>query len=268
MKIQATIPPTLYVHPSERLDAGKREEEGPEALTPDGETSLYSPDSVNMAEDDDQDTDATRGVLRLLQEGHFKGVADVRLRINFFDELTAMEQNQTDQIVGEKIDGLLESVTSVLRSGELPETPLDAYIDPFEQAVKESKEDFLAAEVRSTVTLMSDLESAVETLVLSLTEVSASTTAENPVAKDFPADVETDENTPVSDLITAVRAAFSTAMDDLTEALSGSAVLPELSEPNGKGVAYDKFLSIYNEMQTSRVPLDTTSNTDRLDTSA
>ena len=32
-----------------------------------------------------------RGVIRLLQEGHFKGVADVRLRINFFEELAGAE---------------------------------------------------------------------------------------------------------------------------------------------------------------------------------
>ena len=32
-----------------------------------------------------------RGVLRLLQEGHFKGVADLRLRINFAEELAGIE---------------------------------------------------------------------------------------------------------------------------------------------------------------------------------
>jgi len=35
-----------------------------------------------------------RGVIRLLQEGHFKGVADLRLRINFFDELAAAGTEQ------------------------------------------------------------------------------------------------------------------------------------------------------------------------------
>ena len=36
-----------------------------------------------------------RGVIRLLQQGHFKGVADVRLRINFFDELSAIDPRFT-----------------------------------------------------------------------------------------------------------------------------------------------------------------------------
>jgi len=31
-----------------------------------------------------------RGVIRLLQAGHFQGVADIRLRLNNFDELTAL----------------------------------------------------------------------------------------------------------------------------------------------------------------------------------
>ncbi|PKN43578.1 MAG: hypothetical protein CVU60_00725 [Deltaproteobacteria bacterium HGW-Deltaproteobacteria-18] len=40
------------------------------------------------------DEQESRGVIRLLQAGHFQGVADVRLRINFHDELQqAGEQN-------------------------------------------------------------------------------------------------------------------------------------------------------------------------------
>jgi len=38
-------------------------------------------------------------------------------------------------------------------------------------------------------------------------------------------------------------------MDDLTTAVSAVSVLPPLSEPNGNGVAYNKFLAIYNEMR-------------------
>jgi hypothetical protein len=268
VEIEATIPRSLYVQQSESLDPEKGEVEVPETFTPDGETSQYSLDSISPAAGDDNDTEATKGVLRLLQEGHFRGVADVRLRINFFDELVAIEQNQTDEIVGQKIDGLVESITSTLQSGELTETPLDAHIGPFEQAVKESKEDFLAGGVPSTSMLMSDLQSAVETLVHSLKQVLASTSAENPEEKPVSADFGPDETTPVPELVTRVRAAFSTAMKDLTQALSDTVVLPELSEPNGNGVAYDRFLTIYNEMQTSQSPTDTTSKTVRLDTSA
>lgn len=37
------------------------------------------------------DADETRGVIRLLEAGHFKGVADIRLRINFVEELADAE---------------------------------------------------------------------------------------------------------------------------------------------------------------------------------
>ena len=40
-----------------------------------------------------------------------------------------------------------------------------------------------------------------------------------------------------------------TGLKELTNALMGVSVLPELSVPKGNGVAYDKFLSIYNSLQ-------------------
>jgi hypothetical protein len=43
----------------------------------------------------------TKGVVCLLQEEHFKGVADIRLRINFFNEFNAIKSE-------ELIDGLNE----------------------------------------------------------------------------------------------------------------------------------------------------------------
>jgi len=269
VRIDAAIPPGLYVQQYERLGTGRQKADQIEPLTPDGETVQSTPEPTRSPENGDKNTEASKGVLGLLQEGHFKGVADVRLRINFSDELAAIEQNQNRQIVSQKIDVILESVTSTLKSGQLTETPLDSFIDPFEQAINESKEDFLTAEVQSTSILMNELESAFETLAISLTQAFASSTAENPEEGDFLVDTAMGEDTPASDLVVGLKAAFSTAMDDMAKALSETTkILPELSEPNGNGVAYEKFLTIYNEMQTSREPEDPTSNTVPLDTSA
>lgn len=259
MRIEAAIPPGLLAQ--QKVDSLK-------PLAQDTEAAQSTLESTSPAEDDNKNTEASRGVLGLLQEGHFKGVADVRLRINFSDELAAIEQAQNRQVVSQKIDVVLESVSSTLRSGQLTDSP-DAFIDPFEQAVNESKENFLTAEVQSTSMFTGELESAFETLIISLTEALASAAAENPEEGNVPVDTTMDEDESVSDLIAGLKAAFSSAMDDLTKELSGAMnLLPELSAPNGNGVAYDKFLEIYNEMQTPREPADTTSNTDRLDTSA
>lgn len=77
-----------------------------------------------------------------------------------------------------------------------------------------------------------------------------------------------DQDNPLSDPVARLRMAFSNEIDDLKNALGTTHILPELSEPTGNGVAYDKFLTIYNEMQTPRVPLDITSSTERLETKA
>jgi hypothetical protein len=42
---------------------------------------------VGASPADEPDPDQERGVVRLLMDGHFKGVADVRLRLNFFEQL-------------------------------------------------------------------------------------------------------------------------------------------------------------------------------------
>jgi hypothetical protein len=46
-----------------------------------------------------------------------------------------------------------------------------------------------------------------------------------------------------------LQSSYSGAMEDLTTAVSAVSALPPLSEPNGNGVAYNKFLAIYNEMR-------------------
>lgn len=62
---------------------------------------------VNRVESDED----IPGVLRLLQEGHFKGVADVRLRINFADEIAVMEKEQSVPVVSDGINGLADVVS-------------------------------------------------------------------------------------------------------------------------------------------------------------
>jgi hypothetical protein len=65
-------------------------------LPKEDETSQIPEDSTRLAEDH-KEGKAPRGVLRLLQEGHFKGVADLRLRINFFDQLAAIGQGESGE---------------------------------------------------------------------------------------------------------------------------------------------------------------------------
>jgi len=54
-----------------------------------------------------------------------------------------------------------------------------------------------------------------------------------------------------------LESSFAAAMEELVNSLNGVQVLPELSEPNGNGVAYEKFLAIYNEMLSAETAEET-----------
>ena len=56
----------------------------------------------------------TPGVIRLLQAGHFKGVADVRLRINFHDQLTAAATAAAKPVATEAAGDLVETIDAKL----------------------------------------------------------------------------------------------------------------------------------------------------------
>jgi hypothetical protein len=51
------------------------------------------------------------GVIRLLEAGHFKGVADVRLRINFFDELSARAVAAAQPVLDEQTENLIATLS-------------------------------------------------------------------------------------------------------------------------------------------------------------
>jgi hypothetical protein len=48
--------------------------------------------------------------------------------------------------------------------------------------------------------------------------------------------------------IDELTAAFEAAMEELINGFSGVSALPPISEPEGNGRAYQKFLEIYNQM--------------------
>ena len=79
-----------------------------------------SPDGVEVSSVENNE-DSPRGVIRLLLEGHFKGVADVRLRINFQDELADAGFQEAGPVVTEQVASLLEAVGATLRRCSLPQ---------------------------------------------------------------------------------------------------------------------------------------------------
>ncbi|MCZ6682418.1 MAG: hypothetical protein O7B26_04485 [Planctomycetota bacterium] len=269
----------------------KRTDLGPSRPPQDGDTPVGDApktDAVPAGEEDDGNSDEGLGVLRNLLAGHFKGVADVRLRINFFDELSAVANESAAAAASEEVNGLINTVNSqidkLLSGLEIEQDASDGVAEllaGFGTAVDEGLDQFSSDGDREAFAQL--IESAFDSFVQQLrdllyppeqpeapstdeTDPADETAGESTVAavegeKLAPGDETTIGDTiettptpddPLADLISA----FSEALASFMQSISTSSQLPELSEPSGNGVAYDKFLAIYNEMLGGSTQVD------------
>lgn len=217
MEINAVDPQSTHAGQLANLHGADPEvEQGPDQTPEAGEASEPTPAAdESSVEQTSEDTDA-EGVLRLLLEGHFKGVSDVRLRINFFEKLAAIEASQLQAVAEENVDGVVQAVETIVgtlaaegesaeeptveSTGEpmiesTPELPADVLElqEEFAQAVNELKEDFLAAEAPSTAALVEGMQSAFDAFVEALAPDTGDVTTEEATPDDGgdePADVD------------------------------------------------------------------------------
>lgn len=231
------------------------------------------------------DSEGEKGVLRLLQEGHFRGVADVRLRINFYDELTrASSQNAAteladnaqpllDELAG-KVGILGEEHGLATQAGDLTE----AFAIEVGQLLENAK-----AGQKSLDTALKDIDDAFSSFLTSLRgafeeepavseETAGETVTEEPPSADAEAETEqavasmaegaaetVDESGGSEGLaLDAFESAvnelgtwFTESLASLKEAAVAGQELPPLTAPQGNGKAYAKFLEIYREMSAT-----------------
>ena len=183
------------------------------------------------------------GVLRNLAEGHFKGVADVRLRIAHADrirelQLAAQQQDQRAH------DARLEEAGRVL--DEFVAANLTG-IEEQDAAVAETvagfKEQLAGAGAPAAVA------DAIEAFAASLTEVLTlpvpyvvADAIPDPQAPEI--EPPTAPVDPVAELAAALRDLFAAGQSE-----SAAWSLAPLSGPTGHGAAYEKFVAIYTSMQ-------------------
>ncbi|HUT30267.1 MAG TPA: hypothetical protein VMX13_10785 [Sedimentisphaerales bacterium] len=238
------------------------------------------PQTTEAVEEPEGDQpDGQRGVIRLLQEGHFKGVSDLRLRINFFDEIAGIEAAQVRTVTAENASAAVASVGAVVESflagNELSEDQSTAVSDAqqaFEQAVSDAEDktqalnNAFAALVTALQTLFTpptepeeeppppdaEAQAAGESSEQTIEGTTEEPPAEPPA--EPPQEPAADAGPDWLAFIENLQAAFDAAMQQLNNAVNSTAALPPLSEPTGNGVAYDKFLAIYNQMRGIEPP--------------
>jgi len=243
------------------------------------------PDGVETVESEEKGG----GVLNLLQSGHFKGVADVRLRINFAEELNALQNQQLQENAANEFETFNEAIEPPMGDLEAA-APLTedqgTAISDFRTAVSDAQSRFLSSETPSIEELLETFGIAFTNLsdyfpapeipveepqptVEPTTEeppteqppVEPAGTEEPPVEGPVPAGEPTgpettgpielvEPETTVYGLFMELSEAFGEALAALETGLNETeSVLPEISEPSGNGKAFDKFMAIYEAMQ-------------------
>ncbi len=90
------------------------------------------------------------GLLRLMQQGHFQGVADLQHRIQYDEQISALEDQATAENVASAIDGIIEAVDTQIEglTAEQQESIADAKAT-FDSAVRAVLGDFVDSFVDS-----------------------------------------------------------------------------------------------------------------------
>jgi len=208
-----------------------------------------------------------RGVIRLLQEGHFQGVADVRLRINFADELAALQSQSNARVTDGGPDPIVAAADAViadfLSQNELDQgtieqiqTARDAFAEAVRQAFDtaegvspQSLVDALAVAINDFI---GSIEGVIPTdttqVLLDAASVGGGGTASDPVQSDGGTPAPTVEAAlpPLGQLVGLLRDALDAILPELQKQFDSAQILPPLSPPNGNGRAYDKFVAILN----------------------
>lgn len=229
------------------------------------------------------DQDQEKGVIRLLREGHFQGVSGLRLRINFHEELqqTATREAQETWASGGQelvatLNGKIEEMGDDFAFSAEAAMLMDNFekaIGPFFSGAADGPFDASAAMEEITTAFnglidtlqafeptaaeespaMASAEGGATLDVLPETEEPA-TAAADATAID-PLTGESSSAAPATltftDALKNLQQWFDTEKATLETMLAATQSLPELSAPRGKGVAYERFLAIYESLHTA-----------------
>ena len=212
--------------------------------------------------------DNVPGVIRLLEAGHFKGVADVRLRINFHDQLAQRAADKAADTLRTGADELVKTTASktdeVLTSfatDEASREAVQASLDEFSESVDTTLATALKADDLDLDAIVSDLRAAFDNLVGDLRDLFGPAKPDTLGADTLVSVVPGAGDPPAIDAfdvaLPELADAFDQALSILIESVESSLYLPDPSPAPGNGSAYDKFLAIYHNLGSGDSQLDT-----------
>lgn len=259
------------------------DEEIPITLEPEDTTGQETIAKAPTATDTASDNNEAKGVLKLLQEGHFRGVADIRLRINFHDEISALQSEKADQTIRDGVSDIAETLTTEVNAFLENNTLDDELAGVISQASESMYRNFQFINENNTndsnlqssdiitrlQTTLDEFVSSVninpetgiepETPIVDEAELQSNIISTDEIKvtlSDSSDSSQTTISTPeiLQQFLVSLKETFSLKLNSLETMLSEISILPEISEPNGNGKAYSKFLEIYNELYTTPNP--------------
>lgn len=290
--IDSTVISSYTVTNTEPKDPTVAADDGEAAVTATEETNdepelSAANETVVLIGDDEED--GQKGVIKNLLSGHFRGVSDIRLRINFQEEIAALEAanlaEATAAGVAEIAGNVASEIETFLTTDGLDEETiasitgsLSAFVSGDTAIATFSTTEETATTENAIAKLQSDFDALIEALNSALI-VSEETTEPDgvigftatvasegePTTTEFSVDEPAAEEEVVIDgeaFIASLIESFESEMETLIASLAETSILPALSEPNGSGTAYDKFVAMYNELQE---PTTDTTETVKID---
>lgn len=216
------------------------------------------------------------GVVGLLQEGHFQGVADVRLRINFHEQLQLMMSQKSGEVLQTESRELMIELESKIQSvGE--EFQVADQVADLLTSFKEEAEGLLGSSEGGgdSLSVIGGLRDAFAGFFISLQSIlpaddaeadsgsageAAVAGTEAPVSENGaqvsdPEVTEADGSTTTTEpagftvALQNLKEWFETEVAALEKTVNDLQILPEPVESHGNGVAYERFLETYKGME-------------------
>lgn len=248
-----------------------------------------------------EETTEIPGVLRHLQAGKFKGVADIRLRIVFQKQLAELAEQQAIARATEASETMVSNLAAEIRGFTNPAPAADTdnpdtnAVAADTQVAEPSDVESALANFQATVdaatsslgdgdglnladygatlqaafdTLASNLEKAlrpaasgIEANLEVAIRAGETTDLDLTVTADVSDGSDTD-STGVAEFLASLRDMFAQELVTLLESAETRDILPPLSEPRGNGRAFDKFKAIYEDMTAIEAVAEDNTNID------
>lgn len=261
--------------------AGHRGNSKPASNHPAAVEAADDPKASGETRATSSDHDVLKGVVGLLQSGHFKGVAAVRLGINFHEQLSGLDRESARTRVEAAAASLDEQMAGALEA--YPEDASEAQVqlaseaqETFSHAIRTAVEGFrsgdsgqddaLAGMQTAFDDMLTALEASFATTDPATEDSAADDTADALIAATNEAggggqaatgDVVEDTVAGTDEYLATLGQVFNSFLEGLQSDMDAINAIPEITPPKGNGAAFDKFMAMYREIAGVASPVDT-----------